>query len=220
MQRQTPLNSFQDPPGPWPHPKSPWPSWHGSETVSIPDHDHARQWHKPTSLELQPGERIAYSLRFALADSGPASRDALLLRTGRPALHGVPGFVLSKEMDARLLVEVPAGLTLASATSTAPGVLGVAKPEPVTPVPAVAPTTAIAHDPHLIEEQLPPHLPRKSQPKAFSVPIIVKGPGRARVELRFSDGSIGSAHYLVVPAPSLQDRCIAPHSKALALTGR
>ena len=193
VQRQSPLDGFQDPPGPWPHPKSPWPSWHGSETVYIPDRAHARQWHAPTSLELSPGERKTYALRLALAPAGPSSRDAALLAAGQPAVHGLPGYVLSPQMSeggAFLLVELPEGLGVASARSASPEVLEVAPPRTAAAPPRPSPVEAAAGE--------------AGGPRVASMAVTPKAAGRARVELTYSDGSVGSAHYLVVPAPSLQ----------------
>ena len=120
------VDDFQDPPGPWPHPKSPWPSWHLGETVHIPDPSHSRQWHAPTSLLLKPGDVKTYALRIALAAGGPRTRDATLLSASRATLHSVPGYVLSPELsDAKLIVELPTGLTLVSANSSAPATLAV-----------------------------------------------------------------------------------------------
>lgn len=181
VQRQSPLNSFQDPPGPWPHPKSPWPSWHRNETVYLPDAPHARQWHTPTSLVLQPGQSRAYAIRLALADAGPQSRDALLLRAGRVVYHAVPGYVLAPDMRGsaapRLLLELPAhrGSTLRvlHATSSNPHALGV---------------TGV----------------RSAGPSVAAVTLAPRAAGRARIELNFSDGTLGTAHYVVVGAPSLR----------------
>ena len=53
----------------------------------------------------------------------------------------------------------------------------------------------------------------------LSVSLLAKGAGRARVELTFSDGSVGTAHYLVVPAASLQ-RHVAAYGDFAANTAR
>ena len=197
----------------------------------MPDPTHARQWQPPSSLVLQPGERKEYALRLALADGGPASRDALLLRAGRPVLHGVPGYVLSAELGgaaggaagggnligARLIVELPPGLGLASVSSAAPRVLMTAPAEPVSPAPAsasaavgvsgyAAEAPAAAEARRLVERQGAQEEGREGVgARVLSVPLLVTGTGRARIDLTFSDGSNGSAHYLVVPAASLQE---------------
>ena len=180
VQRQTPLNSFQDPPGPWPNPKSPWPSWHLNETIFIPDKEHTRQWHQPTSLVLQPGESRAYAIRLALADAGPQSRDELLLAAGHVAYHAVPGYVLAPDMRAggapRLLLELPKGghMRLVNATSS---------------------------NPHAVEILSVGTVGSS----AAEVTLTARAAGRARIELTFSDGTIGTAHYIVVGAKSLRE---------------
>ena len=62
----------------WPNPKSPWPSWSRAETVNLPN---PRQWHwhPPTSVVIQPGESIAYALRFTLCRRTPYPVPCLLL---------------------------------------------------------------------------------------------------------------------------------------------
>ena len=188
VQRQSPLNSFQDPPGPWPHPKSPWPSWHRNETVYMPDPTHARQWHQPTSLVLQPGEARAYAIRLALAAAGPKSRDATLLTAGRVVYHALPGYVLAPDMRnaAKLLLELPTlpkggRLRLLNATSSNPQAVAVLKVDG-------APSADGAPD----EESI------------AVVSLEPSAAGRARIELHFSDGTVGTAHYVVVGAKGLR----------------
>ena len=180
-------NDFQDPPTPWPHPKSPWPSWHLGETVSIPDPEHKRQWHTPTSLLLKPGETKAYALRFTLASGGPRTRDAALLAAGRATFHAVPGYVLAPQMsDAKLLLELPAGLKLVSATSSSTSSLAVGPPTEIRPAATV--------EEHVYGSY------------TLSLPLKAINGGRARVDMIFSDGSTGTAHYLVLPQPSLSEQ--------------
>ena len=179
---QAPLKSFQGDSKVWPDPKSVWPSWYRTETVNVPDPSSSRQWHAPTSLILAPGQSKTYALRFTLTGSGPASRDAALLAAGRVVFHGVPGYVLSREMTgARLVLELPTGLSLSSVNSSAP---------------------------HLLST-FTPRRPNASDPSVLSIPLIIPGSTsssrRARLTLVFSDGSEGTVHYLITPAPSLRD---------------
>ena len=48
--------------------------------------------------------------RFTVVDGGPRNRDAMLRSQGVPSVYGVPGYVISTEMQSvRLFVTVPAG---------------------------------------------------------------------------------------------------------------
>ena len=84
----------------WPEPHaSPWPAWHGKETVPLTDFKGiAAPWNPPSSVTIAPGETKSYAIRFTMADGGPRTRNDALLRAGRSALNAVPGYVLSPEM--------------------------------------------------------------------------------------------------------------------------
>ena len=175
-------------PSVWPEPHSPWPSWHRNETVHVPDPTHRRQWHEPSTLLLQPGESRTYAIRFTLAAAGreaggPAGRDAALREAGRVVLHGVPGFVLAADMSgeggAKLIVERPTdAIGVASIESSDPTLLSTGAPTAATADAAAALVVRLA---------------------------VGRGGGRVRLTLTFTDGSVGTAHYLVVPAPSLRE---------------
>lgn len=162
----------------WPHPKSPWPSWHLDETVYLPN---PRQYNPATARVLAPGESAEYALCFSLppraADptgaGGPRARDAGLAAAGRPVIVGVPGYVLGADMtSAALFVLPPAGVTLTAAATDDPTRMAVGAPAPAAGaggylrIPVAALSGAI---------------------------------GRARLTLTFSDGSAGSVHYWVLP---------------------
>jgi hypothetical protein len=164
----------------WPNPRSPWPSWHLSETVSLPN---PRPWNPPTSTVIQPGESVSYSLCFSLppADAavgvGPRVRDAGIAAAGRAVIVGVPGFVVASDMDsAALFVLPPSPATLVSATTDDPGVLLVGAPSAAGGGYVRVPVAGASASSH----------------------------GRARLVLAFSDGSTAPVHlFVVVPLQAL-----------------
>ena len=63
----------------------------------------AEQWNTPTSVVLKPGERRSYALQFIL--SGTAKNiESKLIENKRPVAVSVPGYVLPKDVDAKLFV--------------------------------------------------------------------------------------------------------------------
>ena len=200
--------------------------------MHLPDPTHSRQWHTPTSLILRPGESTTYALRLQLTEGGPAGRDAALLAAGRVAIHGVPGFVLSREMSAVRGGEGSGGEgggeqggggegegpRHGTATTAADSNGGVAAggggggAKLVIELPASGHASGSASlksvtssDASLLSAAGPPIT---LSPTALSIPLKVGGGGgsggRARLTLTFSDGSVGTAHYLITPAPDLR----------------
>lgn len=112
--------------GLWPKPRSPWPSWHGNETVKVALSGH---WNPPTSKVLAPGETVTYGMRISATAGGPRDVDAALVAVGEPVLRAVPGYTLATDMTtARLMVlSLPAGAMVANARSSDPAILAVSK---------------------------------------------------------------------------------------------
>ena len=99
----------------WPTPHmSPWPAWHGHETVPVTDfHGMSSPWNKPTSTVLAVGESKLYSIRFTMAEKGPRTRNNAMLLAGKSVLDGVPGYVLSPDMESvNLFVTMPKNIFL------------------------------------------------------------------------------------------------------------
>lgn len=152
-----------------PH-QSPWPAWHGHETVPITDKDgFSAPWNVPTSGVLAAGATKSYTIRFTLATGGPRTRNDALAKIGKPVLNAVPGFVISPEMTgAALYVTPPKGTTLQSVGVSDP-VMTVSTPKPHgTNGMVVVNVTGVSR-------------------------------GRCRLSLRFSDGSVDHVHYSVLP---------------------
>lgn len=144
-------------------------------------------WMPPTSIVLQAGESVQYSICFSLPpvvavsaglsvpppstvlDGGPRSRDAGLLAIGEPLLLPIPGPVIATDMsNASLFVVPPAGATLTSVETDVAAVLSASSP-------VTLPSGYIR------------------------VPLTGLSRGRARVTLNFSDGTSACAHYYVLP---------------------
>eukprot|EP00873_Tetraselmis_striata_P027364 jgi/Tetstr1/447628/TSEL_034988.t1 len=114
--------------GVWPDPRSPWPSWHGNETMRLTGVQH---WNPPTVLDLAPDQHASFAIRFKLSNGGPRARDAALAALGVASLHAVPGYTISTDMaNASLLVQLPPGspLCVESVTCNPPGVLQAGPP--------------------------------------------------------------------------------------------
>lgn len=63
----------------------------------------AKQWNKPTSEILQPGESRDYSLKFILADAIREIPD-VLAQQNRPVAVGIPGYVLPLDVRGQLFL--------------------------------------------------------------------------------------------------------------------
>ncbi len=66
----------------------------------------AEQWNTPTSTVLKPGETRSYALQFIL--SGTAKNiESKLIENKRPVAMSVPGYVLPKDVEAKLFLNYP-----------------------------------------------------------------------------------------------------------------
>ena len=67
---------------------SPWPSWHGHETIPVTDSEGmAAPWNTPTSGTLAPGATKSYAIRLTMAEAGPRTRNAALTKANRAVLQ-------------------------------------------------------------------------------------------------------------------------------------
>jgi hypothetical protein len=66
----------------------------------------AEPWNRPTSARLNPGESRSYGLRFVTTDT-PRSIESALIAHERPVAVGIPGYVLPKDVNARLFLKYP-----------------------------------------------------------------------------------------------------------------
>ncbi|HKK43975.1 MAG TPA: DUF5695 domain-containing protein, partial [Balneolaceae bacterium] len=64
----------------------------------------AKQWNKPTSATLAPGQSRTYGVKFLLSDSIP-DIEQTLAQNDRPMAKGIPGYILPKEQDAQLFLK-------------------------------------------------------------------------------------------------------------------
>jgi hypothetical protein len=66
----------------------------------------AAQWNTPTSTILKPGETRSYALQFIL--SGTAKNiESKLIENKRPVAMSVPGYVLPRDVEAKLFINYP-----------------------------------------------------------------------------------------------------------------
>ena len=63
----------------------------------------AQPWNPPTSLLLEPGQSNSYGLKFLLSDSIRHIENTLA-NNRRPVAVGIPGYVLPKDIEARLFL--------------------------------------------------------------------------------------------------------------------
>ena len=167
-----------------PH-QSPWPAWHGRETVPLTDFEGiAAPWNLPTSATIAAGETRSFAIRLTIASKGPRTRDAALLQAGRSTITAVPGYVISADMtSAKLIVTLPAGVTLN----------------------AVVPSNA-----SLIKATIAPGGARGTATVAVAA-LANGGRGRCRLALMFSDGSVNFVHYSVLPSLASQIEAVGKH---------
>jgi len=128
-------------------------------------------------------------MRFSATAGGPRDVDAALVEVGEPVLRAVPGYTLATDMTtAKLMVlSLPAGATVANATSSDPTILAVSKvtvSDGGTGKPAAAMTT---------------------------IALLPTARGRARISVVFSDGTEGVAHYMVLPPFPAQIAAVGKH---------
>jgi hypothetical protein len=62
------------------------------------------QWNPATSLNLAPGQSKTYGVKFLLSDS-IRNIEKTLAESGRPVAVGIPGYILPKDVDARLFLK-------------------------------------------------------------------------------------------------------------------
>lgn len=65
----------------------------------------AQPWNLPTSLTLQPGESRRWGVRFALVKDGVPNIDAVIRETGTPTALSVPGYILPRDLPAKLALQ-------------------------------------------------------------------------------------------------------------------
>ncbi|KAK3287799.1 hypothetical protein CYMTET_4709 [Cymbomonas tetramitiformis] len=163
--------------------QTPWPSTDGKHGMPhIPAA--SKPWNPPTSASLAPSQTLSFALRLQLAESGPRSRNKALEDAGEPVMHGVPGYVLSTDMQsAQLFVQPPRGAT----------------------------TEAAAFE--QVDAGAKLALTRTSPtPGGFDAfTVAASGRGRARVRVSFSDGTSAIAHYYVLPPLSQQVAKLGAH---------
>lgn len=185
---------------------TPWPCADGDASMTV--RETAKfPWLEPTSKVINPGESITLAFRLQRAPPGsdpsntnvtgpgPRTRNALLESIGEPVLHGVPGFVLSSEMQsARLIILPPAGATVTKADAASIGIGGGA-----------------------IEVGTPFAVPNSHG--YVSIPITATSGetrGRVTVSVYFSDGTVAAAHYYVIPPFSTQVERLGTHLAQVA----
>ncbi|KAF2180841.1 hypothetical protein K469DRAFT_753180 [Zopfia rhizophila CBS 207.26] len=59
-------------------------------------------WNPATSKTLKPGESLTVGLRFSLAKEGASGIENAIKKTGTPVAVGVPGYVVPRDLTARL----------------------------------------------------------------------------------------------------------------------
>lgn len=137
---------------------------------------HARgpQWVAPTSRLLAPGEVAAFTYRLLLAPS-VRDKDAALAAAGFAVVQAVPSWTIATDMrNATLHVLPPKGTRILAVR--------------------VTPTTSIA-----------PGTPRTIGRRGFfAVPLQGRVPGRASVQVSFSDGSTHVSSLHVLPPLDIQ----------------
>ncbi len=67
------------------------------------DWSEAVPWNKPTSVRLNPGESRSYGIKFLLTDS-IKNIETKLIEAERPVAVGIPGYVVPKDVDAKLFL--------------------------------------------------------------------------------------------------------------------
>mgnify|MGYP007116712795 FL=1 len=66
----------------------------------------AEQWNDPTSAVLRPGETVTYGIEFMIAESLRDIEPALET-SGRPVAVGIPGYVVPRDVNAKLFLKYP-----------------------------------------------------------------------------------------------------------------
>jgi len=84
----------------------------------------AQPWNQPSSIILLPGEEKIYGLQFVLSGE-PADIEKTLITHKRPVATGVPGYVLPKDVKAKLFLNYNKQVT--SITSLPAGAISIKK---------------------------------------------------------------------------------------------
>ncbi|KAK6216055.1 hypothetical protein LQW54_003829 [Pestalotiopsis sp. IQ-011] len=72
-------------------------------------------WNIPTSRILAPGETLTFGIRFSVATDGVRSIDQTIRSIGFPVARSVPGYVIPRDSEARLLLQANPDVSSASA---------------------------------------------------------------------------------------------------------
>ena len=137
---------------------------------------HARgaPWVPPTSRALQPAEETSFTYRLLLAPS-VRDKDAALAAAGFAVVQAVPSWTIATDMrNASLHVLPPRGARIAAVTVTPAAGIGAGAPRAL------------------------------GQRGWWAVPLQGRVPGRARVAVRFSDGSTHVSSCVVLPPLDVQ----------------
>jgi hypothetical protein len=179
---------------------TPWPATDGKVGMPVlasPGQGASDPWNAPTTISIAPGETYTIGLKLRLAPGDPRTRDETLEAMGCAVLHGVPGFVLSSDLNsARLFIKPPKG---ASVT----GVTGVNNP-------AVEASLQFSKQQNDEGEE---HVQAaRAHASGFeSYAVTASGYGRVRVNINFSDSTSMTAHYYVLPPLAQQVRALGSH---------
>ena len=201
--------------GIWPQPRSPWPSWgDGGQTVrtNMTEQSH---WNPPTSKTLKPGESVTLGMRLSTCEAGPRTRDAALLAVGEPVLRAVPGYTIATDM----------GCAATESRSDSSGSIGVRDdgadaggsncvgPRLFITPPANATVVSASSSNGAVLQVSAPY----PGPSGIAV-VNVTGQrrGRARVSIRYSDGTESAAHYYVLPPFYTQIEAVVKHWSTVA----
>lgn len=79
-----------------------WMSY--SKAYSEEEWEGVKQWNTPTSIKLKPNESRNFSLKFVLAPQIDKIQETLQ-EYNQPTAFGVPGYVLPKDVDAKLFLK-------------------------------------------------------------------------------------------------------------------
>lgn len=64
----------------------------------------AKQWNRPTTAVIKPGDKRSYGVRFLLSDT-IRDIEETLAQNNRPVAKGIPGYVLPQEQDGQLFIK-------------------------------------------------------------------------------------------------------------------
>jgi hypothetical protein len=84
----------------------------------------AKQWNRPSSITLKPGQKRIYSVKFLLAGEIRKIEDTLIAND-RPVAVGIPGYIVPMDQEARLYIKY--GQNIKSVNIEPSGALAVMK---------------------------------------------------------------------------------------------